>query len=184
MGLLDKDDWKSNWIGYAPGMPGRVLYFKGTFVPPKPIKQARAYIAGIGYSSLFINHKKVGDHVLDPAQSNYSKRVYYVTYDITDHLLPQLNSIVIPVAPGWLGTARLRAQVEIDYQDNTTEVLTSDRFRSVTTGPIMYSSIYDGEQYDARLDVPQIHEPGIPQGALGVGTQYRRSRGRDGSTKN
>jgi alpha-L-rhamnosidase len=166
MGLLDKDDWKSNWIGYAPGMPGRVLYFKGTFVPPKPIKQARAYIAGIGYSSLFINHKKVGDHVLDPAQSNYSKRVYYVTYDITDHLLPQLNSIVIPVAPGWLGTARLRAQVEIDYQDNTTEVLTSDRFRSVTTGPIMYSSIYDGEQYDARLDVPQIHKPGIPQGLM------------------
>lgn len=166
MGLLDQDDWKSNWIGYAPGMPGRILYFKGTFAPPKPIKQARAYIAGLGYYELFINRKKVGNHVLDPAQSNYSKRVYYITYDITDYLLPKPNSMVIPVAPGWLGTARLRVQIEIDYQDNTTEILTSDRFRSVTTGPIMYSSIFDGEQYDARLDIPQIHEPGIPPGLM------------------
>lgn len=166
MGLLDEDDWRSNWIGYNPGMPGRVLYFKGTYVPPKPIKRARAYIAGLGYYELFINREKVGDHVLDPAQSNYSKRVYYVTYDITDHLRPEPNSIVIPVAPGWLGTARLRLQVEIDFQDNTREVLTSDRFRSVTTGPTIYSTIFDGEQYDARLDIPTIHEPGVPPGLM------------------
>lgn len=166
MGLMEKDDWRSHWIGYAPGMPGRVLYFKGTFVPSKPIERARAYIAGVGYSELFINREKVGDHVLDPAQSNYSKRVYYKTYDITDRLLPRPNSIVIPVAPGWLGTARLRAQIEIDYRDNTREILTSDRFRSVTTGPIICSSIFDGEQYDARLDIPQIHEPGIPPGLM------------------
>ena len=166
MGLLNEDDWKSNWIGYAPGMPGRILYFKGTYAPHKPIKQARAYIAGLGYYELFINREKVGDHVLDPAQSNYSERVYYVTYDITDYLRPEANSFVIPVGHGWLGTGRLRLQVEIDYQDNTREILSSDRFRSVTTGPTMYSSIFDGEQYDARLDVPRIHEPGVPPGLM------------------
>jgi alpha-L-rhamnosidase len=166
MGLLKQDDWKSGWIGYIPGMPGRVLYFKGTYVPPKPIRQARAYIAGLGYSELFINRKKVGTNVLDPAQSNYSKRVYYVTYDITDHLLQEPNSFVIPVASGWMGSARLRIQVEISYQDNTTEILTSDRFRSVTTGPIKYTSIFDGEHYDARLENDQIYEPGIPPGMM------------------
>ena len=166
MGLLNEDDWKSNWIGYAPGMPGRILYFKGTYAPHKPIKQARAYIAGLGYYELFINREKVGDHVLDPAQSNYSERVYYVTYDITDYLRPEANSFVIPVGHGWLGTGRLRLQVEIDYQDNTREILSSDRFRSVITGPTMYSSIFDGEQYDARLDVPHIHEPGVPPGLM------------------
>jgi alpha-L-rhamnosidase len=166
MGLLEQDDWKSGWIGYIPGMPGRVHYFKGTYVPPKPIRQARAYVAGVGYYELFINRKKVGDHVLDPAQSNYNKRVYYVTYDITGYLLQEPNSFVIPVAPGWMGASRLRIQIEITYEDNTTEILASDRFRSVTTGPVMYSSIFDGEQYDARLNVAQLYQPGIHQGLM------------------
>ncbi|MDD2315364.1 MAG: family 78 glycoside hydrolase catalytic domain [Proteiniphilum sp.] len=165
-GLLLQDDWKSGWIGYVPGMPGRVLYFKGTFVPSQAIKQARAYIAGLGYYELYVNRKKVGDHLLDPAQSNYSKRVYYVTYDLGDYLQQGGNSFVIPVAPGWLGTPRLRIQIEITYQDNSMEILTSDRLRSVTTGPTLYSTIFDGEHYDARLESDRIYEPGIPPGLM------------------
>lgn len=165
-GLISQDDWRAGWIGYVPGMPGRVLYFKGTFVPQKEIKQARAYIAGLGYYELYVNRKKVGDHLLDPAQSNYSKRVYYVTYDIGDFLQQGANSFVIPVAPGWLGTPRLRVQVEVTYRDDSVEVLTSDRFRSVTTGPTVYSSIFDGEHYDARLQTSELHEPGVPPGLM------------------
>lgn len=161
-GLLRQEDWKSGWIGYVPGMPGRVLYFKGTFVPRGIIKQARAYISGLGFYELYINRKKVGDHVLDPGQSNYSKSVYYVTYDIADYILQAPNSFVISVAPGWLGSARLRIQIEITYQNDSTEIITSDRFRSITAGPIMYSSIFDGEYYDARLEDSQIYEPGVP----------------------
>ncbi len=166
MGLLSADDWKSAWIGYVPGMPGRVLYFKGTYFAPKAIKQARMYIAGLGFYELFINRKKVGDHVLDPAQSTYSKRVYYVTYDVTAYLNQAANSIVIPVAPGWLGVPRLRAQMEITYQDGTREILNSDRFRSVTGGPVVSSTVFDGENYDARLDVDKLYTPGIPPGLM------------------
>ncbi|MFA7493509.1 MAG: alpha-L-rhamnosidase N-terminal domain-containing protein, partial [Proteiniphilum sp.] len=108
----------------------------------------------------------MGNNVLDPAQSSYGTRVYYVTYDIADYLLQAPNSFVIPVAQGWLGSPRLRIQVEITYQDDTTEILTSDRFRSVTTGPIKYSTIFDGEHYDARLENPQIYEPGVPPGLM------------------
>jgi alpha-L-rhamnosidase len=166
MGLLKPEDWLSGWIGYIPGMPGRTLYFKGTFVPQKPVRQARAYIAGLGFYELYINRQKVGDHVLDPAQSTYSKRVYYVTYDIGSYLSEKANSIVIPVAAGWLGTPRLRVQMEIVYDDGSHEILTSDRFRSVTTGPIVYSTIFDGEYYDARLDAPAIHQPFVPPGLM------------------
>ncbi|MEA4917782.1 alpha-L-rhamnosidase [Proteiniphilum sp.] len=165
-GLLSQEEWLSGWIGYVPGMPGRVQYFKGTFVPRENIKQARAYISGLGSYELYINRKKVGNNVLDPAQSSYSTRVYYVTYDIADYLLQAPNSFVIPVAQGWLGSPRLRIQVEITYQDDTMEILTSDRFRSVTTGPIKYSTIFDGEHYDARLENPQIYEPGVPPGLM------------------
>lgn len=166
MGLLSPQDWKSGWIGYVPGMPGRVLYFKGTFVPKKAIKQARAYMSGIGFSELYINRKKVGDHVLDPAQSTYSKRVYYVTYDVGKCFDKAANSIVVPVAPGWLGTPRLRMQIEVTYLDNTTEILTSDRFRSVTSGPIVSSTVFDGEIYDARLETDKLYAPGIPPGLM------------------
>ena len=161
MGLLHQDDWKSGWIGYVPGMPGRTLYFKGVFIPQKPIQQARAYISGLGFYELYINRKKVGDHVLDPAQSTYSKRIYYVTYDVGSYLTEQANSIVVPVAPGWLGTPRLRIQLEIRYQDGSQEIITSDWLRLVTTGPNRYATIFDGEQYDARLDVSDIYNPEI-----------------------
>lgn len=166
MGLLSSDDWKSGWIGYVPGMPGRVLYFKGTFVPRAAIKQARAYVSGLGFYELYINRKKVGNHVLDPAQSTYSKRVYYVTYDVSRYFNNKANSIVVPVAPGWLGTSRLRMQIEVTYQDNTTEILNSDRFRSVIGGPIISSTVFDGENHDARLDTEKLYAPGIPSGLM------------------
>jgi alpha-L-rhamnosidase len=166
MGLLNRDDWMSGWIGYVPGMPGRTLYFKGTFVPQKPILQARTYISGLGFYELYINHKKVGDHVLDPAQSAYSKRVYYVTYDVGSYLSEQANSIVAVVAPGWTGSPRLRIQIEVTYRDGSREILTSERLRSVTAGPVMYATVFDGEHYDARLDIPDIHQPGVPPGLM------------------
>lgn len=164
--LLHKSDWHSGWIGYVPGMPGRVLYFKGTQWSEKAVSKARAYIAGLGFYELHINGKKVGDCVLDPAQSTYSKRVYYRTYDITDCLVKGANSFVVPVAPGWLGTPRLRIQVEITYEDGSSEVMTSDRFRSVITGPLMYSTVFDGERYDARLENADIYRPGVPAGLM------------------
>ena len=167
MGLLEQSDWRSGWIGYVPGMPGRVQYFNGVFTPQKEIKKSRAYIAGLGFYELYINNKKVGDHVLDPAQTNYSKRVYYVTYDISDFFTQEHNNIVIPVAPGWLGTQRLRVQIEVTYQDDSREVLTSDRFRHVAVGPTVYSSIFDGELYDARINTPNLLRPGeAPAGLM------------------
>jgi len=167
MGLIEQSDWRSGWIGYVPGMPGRVQYFNGVFTPQKEIKQSRAYIAGLGFYELYINNKKVGDHVLDPAQTNYSKRVYYVTYDISDFFTQEQNSIVIPVAPGWLGTQRLRVQIEVTYQDDSREILTSDRFRHVAVGPTVYSSIFDGELYDARINTPSLLRPGeAPAGLM------------------
>ena len=163
MGLTRQTDWYGGWIGYVPGMPGRVLYFKSLFWPDpsKTIAYARAYVAGIGFHSLYINHEKVGDHVLDPAQSTYSKRVYYETYDVGACFRPGANSIVIPVAPGWLGTPRLRVQVEVVYTDGTFYVMNSDHFRHVTPGPTLYSTIFDGETYDAREDREAIWDTGI-----------------------
>ena len=165
-GLLHPSDWQAGWIGYVAGIPGRILYFKTTHYIGKEVLKARAYVAGVGYSTLYINHRKVGENVLDPAQSTYSKRVYYVTHDIAPYLVAGANSFVIPVAPGWLGAQRLRAQVEITYTDGSVDTLNTDRFRTVTAGPILYATVFDGEAYDAREDKDDIWKPGVPPGMM------------------
>ena len=164
MGLLQQSDWQGGWIGYVPGIPGRVLYFKGSFYPDpsKKIAQSRLYVSGIGFFEVYVNREKVGDHVLDPAQSTYSKRIYYETFDVGSLLHQGGNSIVIPVAPGWMGTPRLRAQLEVVYTDGTHYIMNTDSFRHVTPGPTVYSTVFDGEAYDAREDFDFIWEPGVP----------------------
>lgn len=168
MGLLNQNDWQGGWIGYVPGMPGRVLYFKANFWPDpsKQIAYSRLYAAGIGNFEVYINHKKLGDHVLDPAQSTYTKRVYYETYDVGALFHEGANTIVIPVAPGWMGSPRLRAQLEVVYTDGTCYMMNTDSFRHVTTGPTTYATIFDGESYDAREDKDYIWEPGVPAGLM------------------
>jgi alpha-L-rhamnosidase len=149
MGLINQEDWLSEWIGFTPGLPGRVLYFRGTFKTREHIQKARAYISGIGYYKMNINGLRVGDNQLDPATSDYNKHIYYTTYDIGPYLKSE-NSVVVAVGPGWYGIPKLRMQIEFLYKDGTTERISSDFIRNVTAGPILRSSIYDGEAYDAR----------------------------------
>lgn len=166
MGLLKPEDWISGWIAYVPGMPGKVLYFKSTIHNPIPVKRARTYISGLGYYEMFINKKKVGNRVLEPAQSTYSKRVYYSTYDVTSCLTEGPNVVVVSVAPGWYGTPSLKIQLEIEYSDGSRKLVTSDNLRHVTTGPVVFSSLFDGEGYDARLETPELFKPDVPSGLM------------------
>ena len=78
-------------------------YLRKKFSLLKPVKTARVYVCGLGYYELYLNGKKVGDHVLSPNQTNYdlrdlrkllypfdnkmSTRVLYETFDITEYLI-------------------------------------------------------------------------------------------------
>jgi len=152
MGLLNREDWKAGWLGWPASLTGRVLYFRKTFSTEKTVKKARAYISGIGYYVLNINGKRVGDHVVDPGETDYSKRILYATYDITDFVDKGRNAIGVAVGPGWYGTPKLCMQAEIIYTDGVKEIITtsSEQGWQVRGGPIIKSSIYDGEYYDAR----------------------------------
>lgn len=156
MGLLHPSDWSGDWVGFTAGGDGRVLYLKKTHTLEKDVRSARVYISGLGYYVLTINGTRAGDHALDPATSEYSKRVYYSTYDVTG-LLKKENVIVVALGPGWYGVPKLRMQLEITFVDGTTATITSSDVRSVTTGPIVRSTIFDGEYYDAREEDPDIY---------------------------
>ncbi len=174
MGLLNESDWQwADWVGFPSGWIGRVHYFRRVFSFGKEVVKARAYVAGIGYYEMQINGKKVGDYVLDPATSDFSKRVYYTTYDIKDFLNKE-NVMVVAVAPGWYGMPKLKMQMEFVFSDGTQETIASNSIRNVTLGPVISSGILDGEAYDARMEKPEWNLPsdtiikGLPNQFWGV----------------
>ena len=106
MGLLVNDDWQAKWVSAPAVAPGSLdaqpsPFFRKAFALDKPIKSARAYICGLGYYELYLNGQKVGDHVLDPAFTRYDRRVLYVTYDVTNLLVPGKNAAGVVLGNGW-----------------------------------------------------------------------------------
>lgn len=85
---------------------------------------------------------------------------------MTDNLSEENNVILVSVAPGWYGIPSLRIQVEITYTDGSQRLLTSNDLRHVAPGPLVYSTIFDGEYYDARLAVSDLYKPGVPTGLM------------------
>ena len=166
MGLLNQEDWKAKWIGYdCPSAP----MLRKEFMVEKAVEDARIYISGLGYYELSINGVKVSDHVLDPGQTDYEKRVFYVTHDVKEHISKGTNAIGVILGDGWYnqtevtepkfgwgdavyGEPRLILQMEIIYDDGSTEMILSDEDWKGSSGPIVSNNIYAGESYDARFE--------------------------------
>ena len=166
MGLLQPDDWQAKWIGFIGKDTNSTaaLYLRKEFHPAKPIKRATAYVCGLGFFDLFLNGRKVSDHVMDPALSTYDKRCFYVTFDLTQELKPSTNAVGIILGNGryfgatrgrTFGRPKLRLQIEMEYADGTLARVASDEtWRATDLGPIRWNNEYDGELYDARKELP------------------------------
>ena len=191
MALLSPDDWKGEWIndGKLPPLRDEEFYkddpaplFRKEFKVEKRINRARLYISGLGYYEARFNGRRIGDHILDPGWTNYRKRVFYSTYDVTDHLQKGTNCIGVMLGNGWynplplrmwgrlnlrehLPTGRLRfiVQLNIDFTDGTTKSIKTDRNWKAHAGPIIRNNIYLGEIYDARKEIKGWDRPGCDE---------------------
>ncbi|KAJ4175228.1 hypothetical protein NW754_005648 [Fusarium falciforme] len=131
--------------------------------------KARLYITAQGVYEAEINGTRVGDYFLAPGWTSYAGRIQYQTYDVTSLLNHGGdNCIGVRVAEGWfsgrigfrgghrhiwgLNTA-LVAQLEVTYGDGSVTVVPTDDSWEVIEGPIRLAEIYDGEKYDATLEV-------------------------------
>jgi len=56
--------------------------------------------SGLGLSELYLNGRKVGDHVLSPAFAQYNQREFYVTYDVTEYLRRGANALGVMLGNG------------------------------------------------------------------------------------
>ena len=187
MGLLQPADWGAQWIGRTTDTNSNPApLFRNAFSLDRKVKQARAYICGLGYYELYLNGKKVGDHLLDPGYTRYDKRALYVTYDVTDVLQRGQNAVGVMLGNGWYNchtkavwnfheapwraAPKLLLQLRVDYADGTSQSLVSDGSWKCSTGPIVFDSIYGGETYDARLEKPGWDTAGYDDSRLGTGS--------------
>ncbi len=189
MSFLEKSDWKAVWINdgkVGPVNPEDFYLndpaplFRKDFMVEKKIEKARLYISGLGYYEASINGKRVGDHMLDPGWTNYTKRVQYSTYDVTSLLKRNGNSIGVMLGNGWfnplpllmfgqynlrdhlsIGRPQFIAQLRIDYVDGTSQTVISSKKWKTTEGAILRNNIYLGEVYDARREIKDWNKYGF-----------------------
>ncbi|MBO6052885.1 MAG: family 78 glycoside hydrolase catalytic domain [Clostridia bacterium] len=183
-GLLDEGEMRGKWITSSAPTDGRVLYFRRELDLPEMPVHAALYVCGLGYHRASVNGKPVTDAKLEPAHSNYAKTAYYTVHpDVLPLLNAGENALGIEVAEGWrnnttemtrgavgerqiefFGPSVLWAMLVLRYADGRREAVATDGSWGVKTGPIVRSSIYNGETYDARLCDPAWNLPGEAAG--------------------
>lgn len=143
-----------------------VPLFRKTFTVSEKIKKAVINISGLGHYELELNGEKVGDRFLAPGWTNYDKRIFYNTFDITSQLKTGENAIGVLVGNGFYNVNRERYRklviaygypklifnLSIQYKNGQVQNIVSDENCRVLPSPITFSSIYGGEDYDARLE--------------------------------
>ena len=170
MGLLEPSDFGGKWIGLAGEKAAAVSpLLRKEFVVGGPVKRARLYAAGIGWSEYYLNGARIGDNVLDPTATDYDKRILYVTHDVTGQIRPGTNALSVMLGNGWYSepggpnygdSPRLLLQLIIELADGTVKRIISDPSWRATGGPILKNDFYGGELYDARLEKDGWLEPG------------------------
>ena len=184
MGLLQRSDWKAEWIGHdkarenstaeAPSgdakskAPALVLppppYLRTTFQVKKPVRHATVYSTALGISDLHLNGQRINDDYFNPGWTDYTKRVYYRTYDVTSRIKAGTNALGAILADGWYSgyvgfgrqrhhygkKPRLKAQLHLHYTDGSTEIVATGPSWKATVGPILEADFLMGETYDAR----------------------------------
>ncbi len=182
--LLSSDDWHAHWIGRDfddDNVDGHTAiaarYLRKEFSLKENISKARLYISGLGAYSATINGGDVApDEWLKPTLSDYTRRIYFNAYDVTDLLFENdTNTVGVILEAGRFTTVRhdtnylewcginhaahyglpqLLMQLEVTYADGTTDTIVSgEGWRITNRGPIRKSNEFDGETYDARVDL-------------------------------
>lgn len=149
--------------------PVPAVYLRREWEVSENVASAALHVIGLGYHEVYINGQRVGDHVLDPALTDYRKRTLSVTHDVSHLLTRGTNAIGvilgnarffaprrrITIPSLHIGDPRLRMQLEWTTTRGCRDRICSDRTWVATTdGPIRANNDYDGERYDARREFP------------------------------
>jgi alpha-L-rhamnosidase len=165
LGAVGMEPWGRVTVATDRRLAARML--RKEFTATKKLARATVYFSGLGLSELYLNGAKL---------THYTKRAFYVTYDVTTQIKSGSNALGV-----WLGNGRFYApregathygfpklllQLELDYADGTRDTVVRDgTWRLTADGPIQANNEYDGETYDARREMPGWAEVGFNENA-------------------
>ncbi len=154
-------------------------YLRHGFKIQQPVKHADVYVTALGCYELHLNGQRVGNDELTPGWTEYRKRVYYQTYDVTNLLKTGDNAIGAILGDGWYasdlaftgkrkyygGDPRLLVQLVVELADGSTQTVVSDGSWKAATGPIRHGDLLLGCEYDARVRMDGWDQPGFDEAA-------------------
>ena len=177
----------ASWIGDGKMLPANdsLLYnedpaplFRKGFVVWERVKSAKLYITAAGYYVATLNGEKIGKSYLEPAWTNYSKRVYYSEYDVTKELVNGENCLGVTLGNGWynplpmkmwgvynirtslpVGRPEFIASLKLTYADGKVGEVNTNKTWKYTEGPVLKNGVYLGEVRDGRKDIPGWNQP-------------------------
>lgn len=171
---LASDQWKAKWIRAAE--TNATILLRREFEVKPGVKHAFLHVCGLGQYELHVNGHRVGEDVLSPGWSKYDRTCLYDTHDLSQALKAGTNAMGLFLANGMynvsgprykkftgsFGPLQAIAQLEIEYLDGTRQTISTDTNWVSHAGPITFSCIFAGEDYDARLEIPNWSAPGLP----------------------
>jgi alpha-L-rhamnosidase len=168
-GLLRPADWTAVAVApdwdEDPDSDRRPPLLRRGFRLARPVASARLYVTAHGLYEVEINGQRVGNDALSPGWTVYGQRLRYYTYDVTEQLAEGDNAIGAWLADGWYrgrigfhgghrnlygDKAALLAQVHVTHDDGSVTVIGTDTEWRAAYGPIRFTGLYEGEEYDAR----------------------------------
>jgi hypothetical protein len=162
-------------------IPPPLPAFRRDFTLRGPVSSALLFVSGLGQYEVHLNGSDVTDTVLNPGWTNYRKTIPYDTYDVLRLLRSGANSFGVLLGNGMYnvpgvkgrytkfagsyGQPKLLLQLEVRYADGSSDRFVSDRSWLTRPGPIAFSSIYGGEDFQASALPEGWDQPGFqPRG--------------------
>ncbi|MBC7783460.1 MAG: family 78 glycoside hydrolase catalytic domain [Burkholderiales bacterium] len=179
MGVLNTADWGAKWITSPPDRSGGVngtSLVRGAFNVKPALKRATINICGLGQYDLRLNSHLVTADVLTPGWTAYEKTCLYDTYDVTALMREGANAVGVLLGNGMyrvakggryakfertIGPLQVIARIRLEYADGSVDTIGTDERWRAGVSPMTFSSIYGGEDWDARLEAPGWDAPGF-----------------------
>ncbi len=177
MGLLKPSDWQATWIGFdearaalapptkeTPVILPPPVQLRTVFSADKTVASATLHVAALGLADVYLNGRRVSDDEFASGWTDYAKRVYARTYDVTAGIRSGNNAIGAILADGWYSGyvgyksqrdhygkhPRVRLQLDLVYADGSHATVATGPSWKAATGALIEADFLKGERFDAR----------------------------------
>ncbi|MDF7822594.1 family 78 glycoside hydrolase catalytic domain [Pontiellaceae bacterium B12227] len=136
-------------------------WLRKDFTIGKKVVRARLYSTAAGYADFYLDGKKLGSRLRNPAQTDFEKRILYDIDVLDDALTTGTHQLTVHLGQGFFGQnagfssdkfyygrPAIIAQLELTYADGSKETIASDSSWESRPSAVVKNNVYAGEVFD------------------------------------